>query len=265
MLRYEFKYFVPNDKYRQLYDLIERFALLDPFAASKKRKEYTVRSIYFDTPDYECYHTKIEGYKHRNKVRLRGYNYGKKSSKVFLEIKRKYEGPILKNRAPFEFKAIRDLFEGNDIEDYILADSVIKKQKAHDNVMRFMYHVHSRKMRPVVLVIYERVPFLSQIPDDENNLRITFDKNLRSKAFPTLDELYTDEKVKNCLDGYFILEVKFNQYYPSWMKSIIANFGLRKEPASKYCISIDNHNQIDIYSRFNTFSYGRFFDDNSFT
>ncbi|MEM8909775.1 MAG: VTC domain-containing protein, partial [Bacteroidota bacterium] len=73
MLRYEYKYYVPNEQLDVLRNMIHPFVQLDQFAASRKRKEYTVRSIYFETPDFECYRTKVAGLKHRNKVRLRGY------------------------------------------------------------------------------------------------------------------------------------------------------------------------------------------------
>jgi SPX domain protein involved in polyphosphate accumulation len=79
------------------------FLRRDSFAARQDKGMYTVRSIYFDTPGFEMYHTKIEGIAHRMKVRLRGYNVGDDQSTVFMEIKRKYEGPILKNRASTTF------------------------------------------------------------------------------------------------------------------------------------------------------------------
>ena len=60
-------------------------------------------------------------------------------------------------------------------------------------------------------------------------------------------------KKKNIIDslkGYFILEVKFNKYYPAWMKSIAAAFHLKQESASKYVISMDSHNIISKYNRY---------------
>lgn len=255
MLRYEYKYFVPNSKLDLLRSLIKPFTTLDKFAASRPEKEYTVRSIYFDTPDFECYHTKIDGQKHRNKVRLRGYNKEKSSNTVFLEIKRKYEAPILKNRAPMKYAFAKSLFHGVNPELFI--QNTDKFQDARDNASKFMYNVYARKMRPVVCVIYEREPYLSKTEDTDNNLRITFDKNLRGTPYPTVDELYREERARTAIQGIFILEVKFNGYYPAWMKPIIAMLGLVKESASKYCLCIDAHPSIDVHRPLQTFSYGR--------
>lgn len=255
MLRFEYKYFVPNNKLDLLRSLIAPFTTLDKFAAMRPEQEYTVRSIYFDTPDFECYHTKIDGLKHRNKVRLRGYNKEKSSNTVFLEIKRKYEAPILKNRAPMKYGFAKSLFHGVNPELFI--KNTDKFKDARDSASKFMYNVYARKMRPVVCVIYEREPYLSKTNDEGNNLRITFDKNLRGTPYPTVDELYREDRARTAIQGIFILEVKFNEYYPSWMKPIIAMLGLVKESASKYCLCIDAHPSIDVNRPLQTFSYGR--------
>lgn len=258
MLRYEYKYYVHNSRLNQLREMISSFVYLDPFANSRPQKEYTVRSIYFDTPDFECYTTKIDGIKHRNKVRLRGYNLEDPKNTVFMEIKKKYEAPIMKHRAPMLFSDSLRLFEGEQIEKCV--QNTKKFHQAQDDARRFMYHVHARKMKPVVTVIYEREPYLSIYEDKSNNLRITFDKNLRSVGYPRVHDLYTEKQVQYALRDHFILEVKFNKYYPSWMKAVIGSLGLHKESASKYCLCIDAHPKINLARRFDTFAYGRFFD-----
>ncbi len=257
-LRYEYKYFVPMTKIDMLRDMIRPFTVLDKFAESQPEKHYTVRSIYFDTPDFECYWTKIAGNKHRNKVRLRGYNLEDGKNIVFMEIKRKYEAPIMKNRAPLLFEDFKKVAKGEKkLEDFLTNDG--KVPNALDNGKRFFYNIYARKMKPVVTVVYEREPFLSKYPSPENNLRITFDKNLRGCPYPTIDDLFKEKHVQYCLRGHFILEVKFNEFYPSWMKMIIGTLGLHKESASKYCICIDAQNMIKTSNRFDTLSHGRLF------
>ncbi len=239
--------------------MIKPFAVLDKFADSRPQKEYTVRSIYFDTPDFECYSTKVDGLKHRNKVRLRGYNLEDPENTVFCEIKRKYEGPIYKSRAPVSYQDVKKIFAGANTDAFV--ENNKKFKNAQDDAKRFMYNVYARKMRPVVCVIYEREPWLSKLIDPRNNLRITFDKNLRSTAYPTVDDLYDEEGVLIAMHSHFILEVKFNEYCPSWVKPIIGTLGLHKESASKYCLCIDSHSSINPSSRFDTISYGRMFNE----
>lgn len=259
MLRYELKYFVPNDKLDLLKSLISPFVQLDPYAASLPGKEYTVRSIYFETPDFMCYHTKIAGIKNRIKVRVRGYNEEDPSNIVFMEIKRKFESPIYKHRAPVTFLDIQRIFKGENSDDLVLKNDSFKESQA--DAKRFLYNMYSLRMQPVVKVIYEREPWLSRYKDKENNLRVTLDKNLRSTAYPTIDKLYEEKDVRNALNEQFILEVKFNRSYPSWMRPIIGSLGLRRESASKYCICIDALPEIDVNSGYATYSHGRIFKD----
>jgi len=57
---------------------------------------------------------------------------------------------------------------------------------------------------------------------------------LRSVAYPRVEALYQDENVRFAFPGYSILEVKFNNYCPAWIKPLVEDFQLRREPASKY-------------------------------
>ncbi len=238
-MRYEYKYIIHNSKMDRLRDMFLPFVNLDKFAEAGAKPQYTVRSIYFDTPRFDFYFEKIEGIKNRKKVRLRGYNEGDSESTVFLEIKRKYDIPIIKYRAPVSFGDALEMFGTKRINGQIITDRVFPKGK--ENSKRFFYQVLSKNLRPVVLVIYEREAYLSKFDD---TVRITIDKNLRSKAYPMLTELYKEERISASLKDHFILEVKFNSYFPAWLNPIIANLSLRKQAASKYCISMDTNNVV---------------------
>jgi len=228
-MRFEFKYLVPTKSYTALRSALLPFLEMDSFASKQPNGMYTVRSIYFDTPGFEMYHTKIDGIAHRMKVRLRGYNQGDDSSPVFMEIKRKYEGPILKNRSDAPYGVVRKLFKpGTTFDEYT---QLIKNP---DNARRFFYQVLSRNLRPVVNVIYEREPYLGKTANLENDFRVTFDLHLRSIGYPSVDRLYDEAGATHAFLGFFILEVKFNHFCPNWIKPILEDFQMRKEPASKY-------------------------------
>ncbi len=235
-MRYEFKYLVPSEDYFVLRSVLLPFLRADDFAAQQPNGMYTVRSIYFDTPDFEMYHTKVDGIAHRMKVRLRGYNRGEDGSPVFMEIKRKYEGPILKNRADAPYGVVCELFKpGVVFEDY--RDQI----KNPDNARRFFYQILSRNLRPVVNVIYEREPYLGKNTNLENDFRLTFDLHLRSISYPSVNRLFDESQPVFAFPGFFILEVKFNQFCPDWIKPILEDLKMRKEPASKYVGTIDSN------------------------
>ncbi|MBL7809732.1 MAG: polyphosphate polymerase domain-containing protein [Saprospiraceae bacterium] len=243
-MRYEFKYLVPSEQYQLLHSAMLPFLRRDGFAAKQETGMYTVRSIYFDTPGFEMYHTKIDGIAHRMKVRIRGYNVGDDNSTVFLEIKRKYEGPILKNRADAPFGVIKELFKPG-----VVFDDYVHLIKNPDNARRFFYQIHSKNLRPVINVIYEREPFLGKNMDLENDFRVTFDLHLRSVGYPEVENLYQETGASYAYPGFFILEVKFNHYCPTWVKPIMEDFQLRKEPASKYVGTINSNHFINPMKR----------------
>jgi hypothetical protein len=231
MLRYEYKYFVPYDKLPRLRAMIASFAELDPFAR-ERGGQYTVRSIYFDTPEMECYFQKIAGESRRNKVRLRGYDAGNAESQVFFEIKKKVDDPLYKNRAALSYEQAQHLLRGGALDEAAEVD---------EDARRFLYHLHARRMRPVITIIYEREPYHAIFYDEENDLRITFDKNLRAVARPSLDELFAEVAAHPVEAQRFILEIKFNRYLPNWARSVVTSLGLTKGPASKYVLCLDAH------------------------
>lgn len=239
-LRYEYKYVVPEHKMDMLRQMISPFVKHDKYCQNVDNHQYTVRSIYFDTADYACYFEKVEGIKHRKKFRLRAYGQSDEASaNVFFEIKRKFEHPILKNRAPAGYSTAKEMINGTGFEHY--QPDIIKYPHAADDLKRFFYHFHHSRLHPVILVIYEREAFLGV---HDENIRLTFDKNLRSVASPELGQLFGNEHIRHSLEGQFILEVKFNDHFPAWMKPITATLGLVRQSASKYVICIDTHNFI---------------------
>jgi hypothetical protein len=241
MLRYEYKYLVPYEKLKRLRELIGPFMKLDGFA-QKNGGEYTVRSIYFDTPDLECYAQTRQGVKRRNKVRLRGYNDGDAQSLVFFEIKKKVDEPLHKNRAALTYAEAQEVLMGKSLEE--VAVTVTRSADAVEDAQRFIYHVRARRMQPVNIVIYDREAYEAIFFDEENDLRITFDKNLRTIALPALDALFDERNARMVGKVHFILEVKFNRYLPNWVKAVTGSLGLTRSSASKYALCVEANPEI---------------------
>jgi hypothetical protein len=242
VLRYEYKYFVPIAHLEKT-----RMAFMPFMQADRNAQEtggqYTVRSIYFDTPDLACYYDKLSGIKRRNKIRLRGYNLPEAGNSVFFEIKEKVDEPLSKRRLATTYPNALRILQGTPPEE-VLSPGDNSKGSLIDNACRFMYHIHARQMRPVVTVIYEREPYQSVLFDRDNDLRVTFDKNLRAVPFPAVKELFSEKGVRYIRPQYFILEIKFNNYLPSWVKAVTAGLGLVKGPASKYAMAVESFPEV---------------------
>lgn len=238
-MRLEYKFLFPANKVDELREAIRPFVFMDEYAALEKNKEYTVRSIYYDTMRLDDYRDKLAGIKIRKKLRIRGYNKKNDESVVFLEVKRKYENHISKNRAPVLFTNLDLLLDSADCEKYLL------KRKnfidAKNDATKFFYLLKVKNCSPVALISYEREAYFSK---HDSTLRLTIDKNLRSKPLPQTANLFDDADLKYAMPGNFILEIKFFNGFPSWLQKIVRRFELKRQAVSKYTICVDTHIEL---------------------
>lgn len=254
-MRYEFKYVVHRRLLDNLREMIIPFVEVDKFADACGKNQYTVRSIYFDTPQFDFYFEKIEGIKNRKKVRLRGYNSCNDNPMVFLEIKRKYDIPIMKYRSALIYPEAIEMFKKKRINGFTIQE--YGSGESYENASRFFYQVYSKNLRPVVLIVYDREAYLSKF---DPSVRITFDKNLRGMAYPHIDDLFDETKLQSAISNYFILEVKFNKHFPMWLSPLLSMYSLKKRSASKYTITMDalkvikNISKSTIYTRSNWYN-----------
>jgi hypothetical protein len=179
---------------------------------------------------------KVAGVKNRKKIRLRGYEENP-DSLVFFEVKRKFEEPGMKNRFSINYYKALELIEKRTI------------QTDNEDLNKFFFQVMSYNLRPIINVIYDREPY-TEILNTDNKLRITFDKNLRSIAYPRIEELFVNQNLIHSMRDYFILEVKFDKYLPSWVRNLAESISLTRSSASKYVICVNSHNSIIKQSRF---------------
>lgn len=228
MKRVELKYLVGVELYDRIKSEIAPFVVED-------RVDYAVRSIYFDTPNFDYYNDKVEGLEVRKKVRIRVYDVQKDNSLAFLEIKRKHGLTIFKNRAPVFYSNLDDLLKTGDIERYVLNLEPLSKE----NARKFLYHLYAYNLKPVVLVTYNRDAFHGKF---NPLLRITFDRDLRSLLNPKISDIFVEDILKFAMFDFFIMEVKSpSQVLPVWLRSIIYNYELKLVSFSKYVICLDSH------------------------
>lgn len=251
MSRLEYKYLVPIELLPTLRHLILPYVELDYYASITGIGNYTVRSVYFDTPDLKYFFDKIEGLEIRKKVRVRVYNRLNESSLFFLEIKRKKQNTIMKSRAKYNVKYLPELFGANENNN-----EIFKSIGSEDNYLKFKtfyYHIYKDVLHPVVLVCYEREAYFHKF---NKTLRITMDLNLRSSLTNQLDQLYHEDKNVNCLYNKFILEIKFFGGLPIWLNNIIASLQLKRQAVSKYTICLErNLKNEHLNSRYRLVNY----------
>jgi SPX domain protein involved in polyphosphate accumulation len=247
MLRYERKYYVPNNKLLELRKRLLPF--VNPDAHSKITDEgltqYTVRSIYYDTPFMDFYYEKMEGLENRNKFRIRVYDNYKPGNVAFLEIKQKLGPRIKKYRSPLNIDNVKDLLSEGDIEKYI--------NSRPTDASKFLFHYYRNSLKPVSLVVYDREAYHGKF---DHGVRITFDKNVRTLIYPKLKDIYYEKSLKPITPEFFVLEIKYFYEMPAWARSIVEEFDLKLEAISKYSTGIDIHH-INSKIRFSPIGFSR--------
>jgi hypothetical protein len=236
MLRVEKKYLVPIHRMDLLRDRISAFVRPDIFTANNGGiPQYTVRSIYFDSKNFSCYSEKHEGIMLRRKFRIRGYNDMGDENRVVMEIKRKIESRQKKYRSFVRYQDIEKLLQEGDIGKYVIQNG--SGTDALKDAAKFMYHIKKGLYIPTCLITYEREAYHGKL---DPGVRVTFDKNIRSRLFPAMDSLYDDNSMKLLFNNHFVLEIKyFNNNMPSWARSVVQEFRLRNDAISKYTIGVD--------------------------
>ncbi len=228
-MRHELKFLVPIERADRVREVVRRFCPFDKYGEARPGHAYTVRSIYFDSPQAAIYTHKVEGLHTRVKVRVRGYNEITSASWVGLELKRKRADLSWKTRAHARLDEAAawlgrlpsedDLFEAGEKEaaDY------------------FHYVVNRFTLRPVCLVAYEREAYVGH---SDPTLRVTFDMNVRGRLVGSLLELGADCPAV-VFQRHLILEVKFDHHAPAWIRPVLAEIGVTRRALSKYVLSLD--------------------------
>ncbi len=206
-------------KYR--INTLQKEALLAKVGGYLKPDEYgksTICSIYLDTPNYRLIRNSIEAIAYKEKIRLRSYGVPKDSTKVFLELKKKYKGVVYKRRISMTLKQAMDYLEKGIKPE----DSQIMREI--DYAMKF-YDTPS----PSIYIAYEREAFYAE---DIPSLRITFDSNVRYRGDKLLLQ-HGDEGKKLIADDELLLEIKTDGSMPLWLSHSLTECGILPSSFSK--------------------------------
>ena len=92
--RYEKKYILDEHTFRRLLERINDY--MEPDKYNLNGQFYSICNIYYDTDDNRLIRSSIEKPVYKEKLRMRSYGTPDTSDKVFLEIKKKYNGIVNK-------------------------------------------------------------------------------------------------------------------------------------------------------------------------
>lgn len=215
--RHEFKYKIDTFQLETLRERLPTIMNKDPHTDSSGM--YEVRSLYFDDLYDTCFLENENGTDPREKFRIRIYNGS--MERISLELKCKESGMTLKRASPISYEQVLRLISGKRLEYQEEMNPLLKK----------LYILQETKnMRPKVIVEYDRIPFICK----DGNVRATLDMNIRSST--AIEKFFDPSTMARPIMpiGYNLLEVKFDNFLPDYIKRTVQMNGLRQTTFSKY-------------------------------
>lgn len=236
--RFEIKYIINKQKSEIIQKEIKNFMTYDGHIDKKiKKKKYYVRSIYFDNYKYDNFNEKVDGLKVRHKYRIRTYSKNLLNKiNLFLEQKGRNNERTYK---------VRSRIKIDDLSIFLKKKKIFSLKKKYKNfhlIEKFIFDCYRKNLSPNVIIDYDRRPFIN---NTGIYFRLTFDSNLRACISDTL--FRKNYNWKKCIDGYEILEVKFDRTIPVWFHKIIQSFELKRVSVSKYVLGLESTGLAEDY------------------
>ena len=225
--RFEFKYILNNDAAYAVREFIRSYLDVDEYGATLPELSYPVHSLYLDSPDLKLYQSTINGDRNRFKLRLRFYE-NHATAPIYFEIKRRTNNTISKQRAGVRRAAVDALLAAQLLDPSHLVSRDPKQLAA---LQRFCLLASELNAKPVAHVAYLREAWTSR---HDNSLRVTMDREVRIEPEP-LGRLSTEMAKPAFVFGTdVVLELKFTNRFPNWLKELVRHFGLMQCGAAKY-------------------------------
>lgn len=211
--RSEIKYMIDEDIFRKLMEVMKKYMIADDYGRS------TVCSLYFDTPDYLLIRRSLDHPMYKEKLRLRSYGVANESTKVFVEIKKKYDSIVYKRRI-----AMKE----SEAQRYLLHHEKVMSGQISDEIDYCMDHYEW--LAPAVMLSYEREAYYAK---DDHEFRITFDRNIlwRDYDLSLCKGIYGNPILK---EDQVLMEVKTAGAIPLWMVEFLSENKIYKTSFSKY-------------------------------
>ena len=219
--RYEIKFLLNRIQFEAMKRAIADKVVPDKFNVGDK--SYTICNIYYDTLDDELIRQSLSKPVYKEKLRLRSYGVPKADTPVFLEIKKKYNKIVNKRRTTIDLESARLLTESQIRPENL---EYLNPQVTDE----IMYFVRTYGIMPKAYIAYDRQAY-SGIEDKD--LRITFDKNIRTRR--TELSLEAGDYGRQLLnEGIWLMEIKCAGAMPMWLVKVLSENKIYKTSFSKY-------------------------------
>ncbi len=217
--RNEWKFVCSKQELKMLEQRVSQVLKLDTHAGPSGI--YSVRSLYFDDYNNTSAYQNAAGIADRAKWRIRYYGGGT-SRHMHLEYKKKSNGRGKKLSCKVTPEECNKIIQGEHYD--------VLWGTNEELLRRFCGEISTKIYRPKVIVDYERRAYIEHI----SNIRITFDMNITASY--EFDKFTSGKYLKLPIQekNLHVLEVKFDDIMPSYIRNIINSYGQQQGSFSKY-------------------------------
>lgn len=210
--RKEIKYLLTKDQKDAFLDQIRSYIVADAY------EKYSISNVYMDTSDNILIRSSIDKPVYKEKIRIRSYGRVKDSDKIFIELKKKFEGIVYKRRIKMPYGEARQYIAGH----------ACRTGQIESEIDYFLEYY--QKLEPAMFIAYDRHAFSGK---DDKDLRITFDDNVvwRDTDINLRSQAYGHQLLEA---NQCILEIKCANAMPLWLARALSENLIYKISFSKY-------------------------------
>lgn len=212
--RYELKYMLTSPQKEKVLSAMSPYMKLDKYGRT------TIRNLYYDTDDYLLIRRSIDKPVYKEKLRIRSYSKVSGDSKVFVELKKKYNHIVYKRRVALP---------NDEAMKWLAGEKNIANNNQITNEINYFLGFYN-SLHPSVFLSYEREAYYSL---DGTDFRVTFDDKIlcRQDNLSLASDIYGTQILP---DDKVLMEIKCSGGIPLWMTEVLSEEKIYKTSFSKY-------------------------------
>jgi SPX domain protein involved in polyphosphate accumulation len=219
--RYEKKYLIDYRTYEALQSRLQD--CMDRDAYNRGGATYSICNVYYDTPDSHLIRTSLQKPVYKEKLRVRSYGVAQPDTKVFVEIKKKYNKLVNKRRSGITLSAAEQFL--------MTGEKPALTSKMNGQVIdEVAYMTSCKNLFPTLYLAYEREAWFGR---GRHDLRISFDSHIltRRTDVSLSSPIYGEPLLA---PGLRLMEIKVAQSIPVWLSRLLAEYKIYPNSFSKY-------------------------------
>lgn len=210
--RIEKKYLLDKDQYYAMLDGIMKYMEPDRYS------NYEISNVYYDTYDHDLIRTSLDKPVFKEKLRVRSYGTPTDSDKVFVELKKKFDGVVYKRRI---------IMEAEEAAESLACGYIDRTDQISREINWFL---HTWNPLPMAFIGYDREAYAGI---EDPNLRLTFDTNLRGRSWAT-DLREGSSGMYIIPKDTILMEIKIPGSAPLWLARLLSENNIFDVSFSKY-------------------------------